>query len=156
MVRRRLPAVSPQPADAILSMAESDHKPSRAAVVRFAEELTNGLAFRELPVKPGFRRLACRGPGARAPTQQHTDAVRRVVFVVVTRYAAAGQRRLVGASESAGIATYRFKESVERARRALIALGLADGRRSLAEHLRSIGKEVQGPEDMPAEPFQRI
>jgi hypothetical protein len=113
-------AVSRQLADAILSMAESYHKPARGTVVRFAEELANGLAFKELPVKP------------------------------ISQVSAS----IVEVLESAGVGTYKFKEAVERARQALVALGLMDwNARSIAEHLRAIGKEVRGPEDMPVQRF---
>ena len=116
-------AVSRQLADAILSMAESYHKPTRATVLRFAEELANGLAFKELPVKP------------------------------ISQVSAS----IVEVLESAGIGTYKFKESVERARQALISLGLPGWKaRSVAEFLRMIGKEVRGPDDMPVEPFRLL
>jgi hypothetical protein len=113
-------AVSRQFADAILSMAESYHKPSRATVVRFSEELANGLALKELPVKP------------------------------ISQVSAS----IVEVLESAGVGTYKLKESVERARQALVALGLMGGNaRSIAELLLTIGKEVRGPEDMPVQRF---
>jgi hypothetical protein len=116
-------AVSRQFADAILSMAESYHKPSRPSVVRFSEELANGLALKELPVKP------------------------------ISQVSAS----IVEVLESAGVGTYKLKESVERARQALVALGLMGGNaRSIAELLLTIGKEVRGPEDMPVQRFLRI
>jgi hypothetical protein len=42
-------AVSQRLADAILSLADSHHKPTRATVARFAEELSSGLPSKELP-----------------------------------------------------------------------------------------------------------
>jgi hypothetical protein len=116
-------AASRQLADVILSMAESYHKPTRETVLRFAEELANGLASKELPAKS---------------ISQVSASILEVL-------------------ESAGIGTYRFKESVERTRQSLIALGLPDWQaRSIAELLRRVGKEVRGPEDMPVQPFLRL
>ena len=113
-------AVSQRLADAILSAADRDHRPTRATVLRFAEELTNGLSSRELPVK--------------IVSQMSTSVV-----------------EVLG---SAGVGTYRFKESVGRARQALITLGVADSTaRNIAERLRMIGKEVRGPEDAPVMRF---
>jgi hypothetical protein len=116
-------AVSRQFADAILSIAESYHKPTRGTVLRFAEELANALAFKELSLKP------------------------------ISQVSAS----IVEVLESAGIGTYKFKESVERARQALLALGVMGWTaRNLAELLRMIGKEVRGPEDVPVQRFLRI
>ena len=42
-------AVSRQLTDAMLAAAEDYHKPMRATVARFAQELANGLASKELP-----------------------------------------------------------------------------------------------------------
>jgi hypothetical protein len=64
---------------------------------------------------------------------------------------------IVEVFKSAGIGTDKFKESVERARRALVTLGLADGQaQTIAEYLRIIEKQVRGPKDMPVQRFQRI
>ena len=102
-------------ADAV-DAAEEYHKPMRATVLRFSEELANGLTSKDL-----------------APRQ-----VSRV------------STSIVEVLESAGVGTYRFKASVQHVREALVAMGVADGQaRSVAEHLRMIGKEVRGPEDMP-------
>ncbi len=114
-------AVSRQLADGIMSLAESYHKPTRATVVRFAEELAYGLASRELPAK--------------FVTQVSTS--------------------IVEVLESAGIGTYRFKESVARAKQALISLGLTDWKaQGIAERLRMVGKEVRGPDDTPVQMFR--
>ncbi len=112
--------VSRQLADCILSLAESYHNPARATVLRFAEELAYGLAWRELPMK------------------------------LVSQLSAS----IVEVLESAGVGTYRFKESVARAKQALISLGLPNWKaQGIAERLRMVGKEVRGPDDMPLERF---
>jgi len=112
------PAVSRQLTETILSFAENYHKPTRATVLKFSEELTRGLASRELPEK--------------------------VVSQVSTS--------IVEVLGSAGVGTFKFRGSVDRARQALVTIGLAEARaRSIAELLRMIGKEVRGPEDMPLE-----
>jgi hypothetical protein len=62
---------------------------------------------------------------------------------------------IVEVLESAGVGTYRFKESVARAKQALISLGLANWKaQGIAERLRMVGKEVRGPDDMPVERFR--
>ena len=95
-------AVSQRLADAILSAADRDHRPTRATVLRFAEELTNGLLSIQLPAK--------------IVSQMSTSVV-----------------EVLG---SAGVGTYRFKESVDRARQALITLGVADSNSSTLDPVR--------------------
>jgi len=108
--------VSRQLTETILSAAEDYHRPMRATVLRFAQELANGPASKDL-----------------SPQQ-------------VSRISAS----IVEVLESAGVGTYKFKASVQHVREALVALGVPDRQaRNAAEHLRAIGLEVRGPEDMP-------
>lgn len=58
---------------------------------------------------------------------------------------------IVEVLQSAGIGTLRFRASVSRAQEALISLGVdASTAQAVASRLMEIGKEVRGPEDIPA------
>lgn len=58
---------------------------------------------------------------------------------------------IVEVLHSAGTSTIGFHESVSRAERALVSMGVAAPQaRSIAERLKAIGMQVRGPEDSPA------
>jgi hypothetical protein len=59
---------------------------------------------------------------------------------------------IVEVLQSAGTSTIGFYESVSRAEKALVALGVpAQYARSIAERLKTIGKQVRGPEGFPVD-----
>ncbi len=55
--------------------------------------------------------------------------------------------------QSAGTSTAEFHEAVDDAEKVLIALGVSTpAAENLTRHLRSIGEQVRGPEDIPIQP----
>ncbi len=98
------------------------------------------------------------GLAAQSSSEDEPDpaAVAKLNSILLTLHReASASTSIVEVLESAGIGTYRFKESVARAKQALISLGLTDWKaQGIAERLRMVGKEVRGPDDTPVQMFR--
>jgi len=104
--------------DDILAMADKDSPPSRQTVQDFAVELSKTLS----------KALA----GQTTPAQKFAPVNATILDVL----------------QSSGLPSYRFHQSIDRLRDALIALNASPAEaKVVAGRLMTVGQEIRGPED---------
>ncbi len=113
--------------DDILAMADKDSLPSRRTVQDFAVELSKTLS----------KAIA----GQTTPAKKFAPVSASILDVL----------------QSSGVPSYRFHESIDRLRDALIALNASPTEAKIvAGRLMTVGQEIRGPEDHQLEHFLRI